>query len=359
MVRNNNEVSFHFAVDDHEVVQGLPLDRNAWQTGDGSAQDTGNRTSIGIEVCYSKSGGERYRKAEALAIKFIAQLLHERGWGVDRVKTHHDWTVAGVRKGYSRYVKNCPHRVLDEGRWDDVKAAIARELAELNGGKYEEPKHEKKHQYDPKQSPAGGETSIVDYLKKMGQDSGFSYRKDLARRYGIKNYRGTAAQNTKLLNKLRNRTQKKESEPKTEAKQIPSVSKETSIVDYLNKTGQDSSFKHREELARKYGIMNYRGTASQNTELLSKLKKGSSPKHRAESKINQKNKYSSSIVPYPGHLIRVGSRGKDVQRIQRAVGATPDGVYGPATKRAVQSYQSRHGLAADGIVGPATWAVMF
>lgn len=68
---------------------------------------------------------------------------------------------------------------------------------------------------------------------------------------------------------------------------------------------------------------------------------------------------SQSIVPYPGHLIKVGSRGKDVQRVQRAVSVTPDGIYGPATKKAVQAYQKRHGLAADGIVGEKTWKVMF
>lgn len=133
MISNNNQVSFHFAVDDKEVVQGLPTNRNAWHCGDGNS--TGNRKSIGVEVCYSKSGGERYRKAEALAIKFIAQLLHERGWGVNRVKTHKHWTELGVKTGYSSYVKNCPHRVLDEGRWNSVLKSIQKELDKLNGKK--------------------------------------------------------------------------------------------------------------------------------------------------------------------------------------------------------------------------------
>ncbi|MGF0002926.1 peptidoglycan recognition protein family protein [Bacillus altitudinis] len=124
-MRNNNAtVSYHFAVDDKEVIQGIETNRNAWHCGDGAAVSSGNRTSIGVEVCYSKSGGERYKKAEALAIKFIAQLLKERGWGVDRVKKHEDWSG-----------KKCPHRVLSEGRWDAVKAAIAKELAALNGSK--------------------------------------------------------------------------------------------------------------------------------------------------------------------------------------------------------------------------------
>lgn len=122
MIGNNNEVSYHFAVDDKEVVQGIPTDRNAWHTGDGNGVNSGNRTSIGVEVCYSKSGGARYEAAEKLAIKFIAQLLKERGWGVDRVRKHQDWSG-----------KYCPHRVLAEDRWEEVKAAIAAELKALGG----------------------------------------------------------------------------------------------------------------------------------------------------------------------------------------------------------------------------------
>src|SRR5690625_5518529 len=45
--------------------------------------------------------------------------------------------------------------------------------------------------------------SIVDYLKSIGQSSSLAHRKKLAQRYGIKNYKGTASQNTRLLNALR------------------------------------------------------------------------------------------------------------------------------------------------------------
>ncbi|WP_258729656.1 N-acetylmuramoyl-L-alanine amidase [Bacillus atrophaeus] len=123
MINNTSSTSFHFAVDDKEVIQGLPLNRNAWHTGDGT-NGTGNRKSIGVEICYSKSGGAKYKAAEALAIKFVAQLLKERGWGVDRVRKHQDWNG-----------KYCPHRILSEGRWDDVKAAIADALGALGGKK--------------------------------------------------------------------------------------------------------------------------------------------------------------------------------------------------------------------------------
>ena len=36
MISNDNQVSFHFAVDDKEVVQGLPTDRSAWHADDGA-----------------------------------------------------------------------------------------------------------------------------------------------------------------------------------------------------------------------------------------------------------------------------------------------------------------------------------
>ncbi|WP_313798791.1 N-acetylmuramoyl-L-alanine amidase family protein [Cytobacillus sp.] len=115
MINNTNQVSYHFAVDDKEVVQGIPLDRMAWHCGDGNG--SGNRKSIGIEICYSKSGGTKYYQAEGLAIQFIAQLLRERGWGVERVKKHQDWSG-----------KYCPHRILDEGRWQSFLNAIKTEL---------------------------------------------------------------------------------------------------------------------------------------------------------------------------------------------------------------------------------------
>jgi peptidoglycan hydrolase-like protein with peptidoglycan-binding domain len=50
-----------------------------------------------------------------------------------------------------------------------------------------------------------------------------------------------------------------------------------------------------------------------------------------------------------------GMHGPAVARLQRQLGVAPDGIYGPATLRAVHRVQKRAGLATDGIVGPATW----
>lgn len=119
MISNNNQVSFHFAVDDKEVVQGLPTDRNAWHAGDGGS-GRGNRYGIAVEICYSKSGGARFENAEKNAAKFIAQLLKERGWGVDNVKKHQDFSN-----------KYCPHRTLDKG-WASFVNMVKDYLNELN-----------------------------------------------------------------------------------------------------------------------------------------------------------------------------------------------------------------------------------
>lgn len=105
MVGNSLKTSFHFAVDDIEVWQGLPLDRNGWHAGDGT-NGQGNRKHIAIEICYSKSGGERFIKAENNAVTLIVKLLKERGWGVEKVKKHQDFSG-----------KYCPHRTLDLG-WE-------------------------------------------------------------------------------------------------------------------------------------------------------------------------------------------------------------------------------------------------
>jgi len=52
------------------------------------------------------------------------------------------------------------------------------------------------------------------------------------------------------------------------------------------------------------------------------------------------------------------SRKGDVRALQRAVGVAADGVFGPATERALRRWQRKHGLVADGIAGPQTRSAM-
>ncbi len=55
----------------------------------------------------------------------------------------------------------------------------------------------------------------------------------------------------------------------------------------------------------------------------------------------------------------LGSRGDAVAEIQRQLGVSIDGVFGPVTHQAVVDFQARNGLAVDGVVGPVTWTALF
>jgi peptidoglycan hydrolase-like protein with peptidoglycan-binding domain len=57
-------------------------------------------------------------------------------------------------------------------------------------------------------------------------------------------------------------------------------------------------------------------------------------------------------------VLKKGSRGPRVAKIQDWLGQKSDGIYGKDTKAAVKRWQRRHGLTADGIVGPATWKAL-
>lgn len=229
MTSNNNKVSFHYAVDDKEVVQGIPENRNAWHAGDGS-KGNGNRKGLAIEICYSKSGGDKFIQAEKNATEFIAMKLKEKGWGIDKVKKHQDFAK-----------KYCPHRTLDMG-WDrflnmiqghliEVQATksinqLAQEVIEGKHGVGQERKNALGSLYSAVQSVVNrlltGKTttpstpkytylsnpnykgdSIVDALNQIGVDSSFAYRKKLAAKNNIKDYTGRAGENKRLLDRLK------------------------------------------------------------------------------------------------------------------------------------------------------------
>jgi GH25 family lysozyme M1 (1,4-beta-N-acetylmuramidase) len=78
------------------------------------------------------------------------------------------------------------------------------------------------------------------------------------------------------------------------------------------------------------------------------------------------HQYQGDALYWPGftstvdcnrfNLMKPGEKGARVSWVQRRVGATPDGDFGPKTEAAVKTFQGQHGLAADGIIGPLTFA---
>ena len=137
-------------MDDVNIVQGIPENRNAWASGDGHGK--GNMEGIHIEICYSKSGGEKFDKAEQNAAEFTASLLKKYGWGIDKVTKHRDYDG-----------KYCPHRTLDRG-WQRFLSMVKRYM-------------------EPAKAPAA--SKFTPYLIRKNCRDALNIRKGPSTNYGI------------------------------------------------------------------------------------------------------------------------------------------------------------------------------
>ncbi|MBS2969535.1 glucosaminidase domain-containing protein [Metabacillus sp. KIGAM252] len=68
--------------------------------------------------------------------------------------------------------------------------------------------------------------------------------------------------------------------------------------------------------------------------------------------------------PYPGELIKKGSKGMYAADVQKQLNKlnfklAEDGIFGAKTERTVRTFQQMKGLSADGVVGSKTWNVLF
>jgi len=116
--RDRKYLSYHFAVDENGAVQILPLDIRGWHAGDGNGP--GNRSSIGVEICRSRCVGkdeQLYRRAEENGVKLAAYLLDKFHLPLSALRKHQDWSG-----------KHCPHRILDEHRWESFKQRVGEEM---------------------------------------------------------------------------------------------------------------------------------------------------------------------------------------------------------------------------------------
>lgn len=108
----NIPASWHFTVDDGEIYQHLPLSENGWHAGDGGA-GTGNRQSIGIEICENSDGNRP--QAEENAAWLTAKLLRDYNLSISAVKQHNYWSQT----------KDCPHILRARaGGWDEFLAKV-------------------------------------------------------------------------------------------------------------------------------------------------------------------------------------------------------------------------------------------
>lgn len=262
MVGNNNQVSYHYAVDDYRIVQGIEENRNTWNAGDGR-NGAGNRRKISVEICYSTGDIEQFKRAEQLAAKFIAYKLKEKGWGIDRVSKHQDYSG-----------KYCPHKTLDLG-WERFLNMIRAELGQA-------PATQQSAQ------PAG---NSVNYTVKINT-ADLNVRKGAGVNYPIattvhKNEVYTIVEEkmngTTKWGKLKSGagwislayTIKPTAQSTTTAQYYQACARNhVSIVSALKSINIDSSFANRKKIAVKNNINNYTGTAIQNNQMLDKLKAG-------------------------------------------------------------------------------------
>ncbi|MFC4103589.1 peptidoglycan recognition protein family protein [Paenibacillus xanthanilyticus] len=112
---NKRKASWHIVVDENVAIEAVPLNERALHAGDA----TGNNTSIGVEICESGDYGKTLDNAATL----VAKLLKERGWGVDRLRRHYDWSG-----------KICPRLMYDGGEWTGWAAFKDAVQAKLDEG---------------------------------------------------------------------------------------------------------------------------------------------------------------------------------------------------------------------------------
>lgn len=58
-------------------------------------------------------------------------------------------------------------------------------------------------------------------------------------------------------------------------------------------------------------------------------------------------------------ILKNGSTGEEVKKLQTKLGLNADGNFGPGTEASVKKWQQENGLTADGIVGDGTWSKLF
>lgn len=72
---------------------------------------------------YSGPKSARYKAAEENAALYIAYVLKQYGWGMDRLKRHYDWSG-----------KDCPHKMHATGTYQAFRNRVQAHLNALNKG---------------------------------------------------------------------------------------------------------------------------------------------------------------------------------------------------------------------------------
>lgn len=88
--KDTTHVSWHLSVDDKFIYQHIPFDEIAWHCGDGGGVNSGNRNSIGMEIC--ENPDMNYKQAEENAIALTVLLMKEFNMKPADVVPHQHWS---------------------------------------------------------------------------------------------------------------------------------------------------------------------------------------------------------------------------------------------------------------------------
>ncbi len=99
------ETSWHYTVDDHQIVQHIPDNEVSWNAGDKLRENGGNRNGISIELCVNDDGD--FEKTFDNGARLTAYLLDA-----------YDLDTGAVLQHFNFNGKNCPMTIRESGRWD-------------------------------------------------------------------------------------------------------------------------------------------------------------------------------------------------------------------------------------------------
>lgn len=283
----DRSVSWHYTVDDTQIIQHLPLDEMGWHAG-----ASGNRQSVGIEVCVNSDGN--FKKAKENAAWLDRYLMAELNIPITRVVSHQFWTG-----------KNCPANLLKE--WESYIALVS---------------NTKSAPKAPQVKPvtAGGEESLVGSgtVRVKSSELWVYDKKDWNARY---------------------QTVKAGEVFTVVAEHTVSGSKMLELLSGLYITANSNHVT--------YAADNNKGSVTKGSSLevsrhvLPNVILRAVRPFPSGANVRAVQEALASVYFYPDK----GAKNNGI-----------DGVYGPKTADAVRRFQEVHGLAADGIYGPATRA---
>ena len=119
--KNDTFLSWHYTVDDKQIIRHIPDNEVAWHAGDGTKEGGGNMAGIAIEICVNPESN--FSVALKNAESLVADLMNTYKLPISAVKQHHD---------FSPYGKNCPQNIRDMGLWNSFLKGVLNYYEKLN-----------------------------------------------------------------------------------------------------------------------------------------------------------------------------------------------------------------------------------